>query len=89
MGASFFRMLSVVTGVAQADQVTVFPYKLWKFFCVLDVVHFYGFYRSAISFAELTFISVPPQNCSSFLLPACTRVIHSVCLRHRSTTGYP
>lgn len=87
MGASFFRMLSVVTGVAQADQVAVFPYKLWKFFCVLDVVHFYGFYHFPISLAEQTFVSISPQNCSSFLLPACARIIHSACLRHRSTTG--
>ena len=66
---AFFRVLFVVTRMAEAYQVIIFPHKLRVLVRMLDVVYLCCLYRPAISLAVLTFVTIPAQDCSTLVLP--------------------
>lgn len=75
MEAALFRVLRIVTRVAQADQIAVIVDQLRIFIRVLDVVHLGGLPQSSVLLADLTLVSISAQDIRPLALPFLAVVV--------------
>lgn len=68
--SSLLRVLRIVAGVAQADEIIIHISQLRILVHVLDVMHFRRFGQPSVSSAVPAHIAVPAQNCGTLMLPA-------------------
>lgn len=68
--SSLLRVLRIVAGVAQADEIIIHISQLRILVHVFDVMHFRRFGQPSVSSAVPAHVAVPAQNCGTLMLPA-------------------